>query len=92
MGLMRRIAAARHGFRRVQNMSRVTRTLLMRYIPDVVLGIFPKVARLGLACRGLLYIVIAALALKAGGPNGAAGAISYLGTGVGPWLVLLMCG
>ncbi len=90
MGLIRCIEAARSAFRGVQKLTSTCRALLRRYIPDVVLRHLPTLARLGLASRGLLYIVIAALAVEAGGPNGAAGAISYLGTSVGQWLVLLM--
>lgn len=90
IALVRCTEAARAAFQVVQKLSLVCGALLKKYIPGAVLRSLPALARLGLASRGVLYIVIAALAYEAGGRNGAAGAINLLGTGVGLWLVLLL--
>jgi hypothetical protein len=46
--------------------------------------------RLGFAARGLLYLVIAYLILKAGRAEDPSGALSVLADGAGKWLLILM--
>ncbi|MFC7536478.1 DUF1206 domain-containing protein [Sphingomonas sp. GCM10030256] len=46
--------------------------------------------RLGFAARGLLYIVIAFLVIRAGRAEDPSGALEYLGQGGGKWLLILM--
>jgi hypothetical protein len=46
--------------------------------------------RLGFAARGLLYLVIAYLILKAGRAEDPSGALAVLGQGAGKWLLILM--
>lgn len=46
--------------------------------------------RLGFAARGLLYIVIAFLVIRAGRTEDPSGALTYLGQGAGKWLLILM--
>ncbi|MCW3796380.1 DUF1206 domain-containing protein [Sphingomonas sp. BN140010] len=47
-------------------------------------------ARLGFAARGLLYLVIAYLVLTAGRTEDPAGALGYLASGAGWWLLVLI--
>jgi len=47
-------------------------------------------ARLGFAARGLLYLVIAYLVLSTGRTEDTSGALDYLGSGAGKWLLILM--
>ncbi len=53
-------------------------------------GKFQWLARLGFVTRGLLYIVIALLVLATGRTEDLGGALEYLGSGVGKWLVVVM--
>jgi hypothetical protein len=51
---------------------------------------FELLTRLGFAARGLLYIVIALLVLRSGRAEDPSGALNYLASGFGRWLLILI--
>ncbi len=53
-------------------------------------GKFQWLARLGFVTRGLLYIVIALLVLATGRTEDLTGAMEYLGSGVGRWMLIVI--
>lgn len=55
-------------------------------------SLFQLMTRIGFAARGLLYILIAVLAIGAGRTEDLTGALEYLGDGIGRWMLFFVAG